>query len=104
MITKRSFLRRIRAIWPGLPALEKILVVDLPEDESSQVLSYPRLVTQASDQFDAPLTSAETHSILHYTSGSTGKPKGVQHVHVWFDLLQQEGINIWYTVPTAYAC
>lgn len=159
LITRRSFVRKIRAIWPHLPALEKILVVDLPEDESGKVLSYPRLFAQSSDQFDAPLTGAETPSVLHYTSGSTGKPKGVQHVHgsvlsqahtfrgilnvrsedifwctadpgwvtgvsygiigpwsqgvtqvhygggynaaVWFNLLQQEKINVWYTAPTA---
>ncbi len=81
LITKKSFLRKIRAIWPNLPALEKILVVDLPEDESEKVLSYARLFKQAADEYETPLTPPETPSILHYTSGSTGKPKGVQHVH-----------------------
>jgi acetyl-CoA synthetase len=159
LITKRSFLRKIRAIWPKLPALEKVLVVDLPEDESDRVLSYPRLAAAASDQFDAPLTGPDTPSVLHYTSGSTGKPKGVQHVHrsilsqahtfrgilsvqdediywctadpgwvtgvsygiigpwsqgitqvqysgsysaeLWFQLLEREKVNVWYTAPTA---
>lgn len=81
LITKKSFLRKIRAIWPSLPALEKVLVVDLAEDESERVLSFPRWMAQASDRFETPLTTAETPSVLHYTSGSTGKPKGVQHVH-----------------------
>lgn len=159
LVTKRSFLRKIRAIWPQLPALEKVLVVDLAEDESEHVLSFPRHIAQASDQYDTPLTPPDTPSILHYTSGSTGKPKGVQHVHrsilsqvhtfrgilsvqdddiywctadpgwvtgisygligpwsqgitqvhfggsynaeTWCALLESEGVNVWYTAPTA---
>ncbi len=159
LVTKRSFLRKIRAIWPSLPALEKVLVVDLDEDESERVLSFPRHMAQAGDRYDAPLTPADTPSVLHYTSGSTGKPKGVQHVHrsvltqahtfrgilsvqdtdifwctadpgwvtgvsyglvgpwsqgitqvhfggsynaeTWFNLLESERVNVWYTAPTA---
>ncbi len=81
LITKKSFLRKIRAIWPSLPALEKVLVVDLAEDESERVLSFPCLFETASPVYATPLTTADTPSVLHYTSGSTGKPKGVQHVH-----------------------
>ena len=81
LITKKSALRKIRDIWPKLPALEKVLVVDLMEDESDRVLSYPRLFDRASDRYDTPLTGPDTPSVLHYTSGSTGKPKGVLHAH-----------------------
>ncbi len=159
LITKKSFLRKIRAIWPRLPALQKVLVVDLAEDESEQVLSFPRHMECASDVYETPLTSPETPSVLHYTSGSTGKPKGVQHVHrsiitqastfrgilsvadddiywctadpgwvtgisygvigpwsqgitqvhfggsynaeAWFQILEREQVNVWYTAPTA---
>lgn len=159
LITKKSFLRKIRAIWPRLPALQKVLVVDLAEDESEQVLSFPRHMERASDVYETPLTSPETPSVLHYTSGSTGKPKGVQHVHrsiitqastfrgilsvadddiywctadpgwvtgisygvigpwsqgitqvhfggsynaeAWFQILERERVNVWYTAPTA---
>ncbi len=159
LITKKSFLRKIRAIWPSLPALEKVLVVDLAEDESDRVLSFPRQFGQASDSYQTPLTTPDTPSVLHYTSGSTGKPKGVQHVHrsvltqastfrgilsvedqdifwctadpgwvtgtsygivgpwsqgitqvhfggtynaeTWFDILEKEQVNVWYTAPTA---
>lgn len=81
LITKKSFLRKIRAIWPKLPNLRFVLVIDLPADESEQILSFPRLMTEASEDYITPLTPPETPSLLHYTSGSTGKPKGVQHVH-----------------------
>ncbi len=159
LITKRSLLRKIRAVWPQLPALETILVVDLTDDESEHVLSYPKWMAQSGEEYETPLTPPETPSILHYTSGSTGKPKGVQHVHrsilsqahtfrgvlsvrdediywctadpgwvtgvsygiigpwsqgitqvhfggsynaeTWFNLLRDEGVNVWYTAPTA---
>jgi acetyl-CoA synthetase len=159
LFTRKNHLRKIRSIWSGLPALQKVIVVDLPEDESDRVLSYPRLVSVAGDEYLAPITPAETPSVLHYTSGSTGKSKGVQHVHrsilsqaatfrdilsvqpedvywctadpgwvtgvsygmigplsrgvrqiqyggnyqadVWFGILQDEKVNIWYTAPTA---
>lgn len=81
LITKKSALRKIRNIWPKLPALEKVLVVDLREDESERVLSYLRLFDHASDRYNTPVTGPDTPSVLHYTSGSTGKPKGVLHVH-----------------------
>lgn len=82
LITKRSFLRKIRAIWPQLPALEKVLVVDLPADEEpGRVLSFPCGVERVSAAYSAPLTGPDTPSVIHYTSGSTGKPKGVQHIH-----------------------
>ena len=45
------------------------------------VLSYPALMREASDDFLSPVTPAATPSVLHYTSGSTGKPKGVLHAH-----------------------
>ncbi len=159
LLTKKSFLRKIRAIWPSLPALEKVLVVDLAEDESERVLSFPRLFEAAGEIYETPLTAADTPSVLHYTSGSTGKPKGVQHVHrsvltqastfrgilsvedediywctadpgwvtgisygvigpwsqgitqvhysgsysaeTWFQILEREKVNVWYTAPTA---
>ena len=81
LITKKSFVRKIQAIWPQLGGLEKVLVVDQAEDQSERVLSYASRIANASDEYTAPLTGPEMPSVLHYTSGSTGKPKGVQHVH-----------------------
>jgi acetyl-CoA synthetase len=159
LFTKKNYLRKIYSIWPRLPSLKKIIVVDADVDESERVISYSHLISHASDTYDTPVTKPDTPSILHYTSGSTGKPKGVQHVHgsillqnatfkqifdirdddiywctadpgwvtgvsygiigpfsfgttqivyggaydaaIWFDILQNEKINIWYTAPTA---
>lgn len=159
VLTKKSMLNRIRAIWPQLPHLKTVILVDADQHESQQVLSYPQLMQSASPDFITPHTSPETPSVLHYTSGSTGKPKGVLHTHrsvlmqtatttevlglqpediywctadqawvtgvsygvigpwsmgvtqvhyggafdpdTWFTILEREGVNIWYSAPTA---
>mgnify|MGYP001113680859 CR=1 FL=1 len=159
LLTTKGFLRKVKAIWNDLPALQKVIVVDLDEHESEAILSFRALMKDASDEFDIPKTEPETPSVIHYTSGSTGKPKGVLHIHksilrqvdtfrnilsvedgdvfwctadpgwvtgvsygivapmsqgitqiqysgglkayVWFDILENEKVNVWYTAPTA---
>lgn len=159
VLTKKSFLKKITRVRERLPTLKYILVTDIEEHLSSDILSYPKLIRQASGDFVAAVTCPDTPSVLHYTSGSTGKPKGVLHVHrsilhqsstayevlnltgtdifwctadqgwitgtsygiigpwslgvtqihcgggydakVWFDILQNEGVTIWYSAPTA---
>jgi len=80
LAVKRS-LRKLLKIRPRIPSLRYILLLDADRHESDDVLSWSRLMATASDQFQAPVTSPDTPSVLHYTSGSTGKPKGVLHVH-----------------------
>lgn len=81
LVAKKSALTRVRRVRDQLPSLDTIIVVDLEEDQADGVLSYGRLMEQASPDFDTPPTAPDTPSVLHYTSGSTGKPKGVRHVH-----------------------
>jgi acetyl-CoA synthetase len=159
IVTKKSLLKKILRVRDQLPYLKFIIVTDIEEHLSADILSYPALMYVASDDFVAQLTSPDTPSVLHYTSGSTGKPKGVLHVHLsilhqsktatdvlnltesdifwctadqgwvtgtsygiigpwslgvtqihygggydaklWFDLLQNEAVTIWYSAPTA---
>lgn len=159
IVTKKSLLKKITRVRDQLPALKFIIVTDMDEHQSDEILSYPALIREASTDFIVPLTSPDTPSVLHYTSGSTGKPKGVLHAHrsilhqsrtasevlkltdkdiywctadqgwvtgtsygiigpwslgvtqihygggydakVWFDLLQNEAVTIWYSAPTA---
>jgi acetyl-CoA synthetase len=81
IITKKSFLKKLLRIREQLPSLAWIIVVDSDEDLGSDILSFRRLMAEASDTFSAPLTAPDVPSVLHYTSGSTGKPKGVLHRH-----------------------
>lgn len=89
LVTKKSLLRRLNPVLDQLPALSHILLVDLDEHQSDRVLSFPKLMAQASPAFTTPVTSPDMPSVLHYTSGSTGKPKGVLHVHGSLALQQQ---------------
>lgn len=81
IITKKGFLKKISRIRDRLPALRFIIVVDVDDHVSADILSYKRLMAEASDEFTTAQTPPETPSVLHYTSGSTGKPKGVLHAH-----------------------
>jgi acetyl-CoA synthetase len=81
IVTKKSLLKKILRVRGQLPSLKYIIVIDIEEHQSPDILSYPALMSQATDDFVAPLTAPGTPSILHYTSGSTGKPKGVLHAH-----------------------
>jgi len=81
IVTKKSHLKKMMRIRDKLPHLKRIIVVDIEEHMSADILSYPVLMKQISIEFTAPLTVPGTPSVLHYTSGSTGRPKGVLHVH-----------------------
>ena len=81
LLTKHSLLKKVHRIRDRLPELRHILLVDAEDHLASDILSYRRLMREASAEFVVAPTSPETPSILHYTSGSTGKPKGVLHVH-----------------------
>jgi acetyl-CoA synthetase len=81
VITRKGLYRKIERIRSRLPALKAVILTDVAEHVSEDVLSWERLMASASETFTTPLTSAETPSVLHYTSGSTGKPKGVLHHH-----------------------
>lgn len=159
VVTKKSLIKKITRIRDQLPFLKYIIVTDIDEHQSPDILSYPALMRHASNDFTTPVTSPDTPSVVHYTSGSTGKPKGVLHVHrsilhqsrtasevlnltesdifwctadqgwvtgtsygiigpwslgvsqihygggydakIWFTLLQNEAVTVWYSAPTA---
>ncbi|MGD0710303.1 MAG: AMP-binding protein [Bacteroidales bacterium] len=81
VITKKSLYKKISRIQEKLPALKTIIITDIDEHLSANVLSYSLLMKEASDKFNVEITQPDTPSVLHYTSGSTGKPKGVLHQH-----------------------
>ena len=81
LLTKHSLLKKVHRIRDRLPDLRHILLVDVDDHLAADILSYRRLMREASADFVVAPTAPETPSLLHYTSGSTGKPKGVLHVH-----------------------
>ncbi|MFA6137880.1 MAG: acetate--CoA ligase [Sulfurimonas sp.] len=81
LTTKALFKKKVVPILNELPELRYILLFDTNAHESEKVLSFSRLMEEASDTFEIPYTDPEEMSILHFTSGTTGMPKGVVHVH-----------------------
>ena len=81
LTTQRLFKKKITPILDELPDLSYILLFDADEHVSETVLSFSKLMSEASDEFEIPPTDSEDMSILHFTSGTTGMPKGVVHVH-----------------------
>ncbi|AKQ45796.1 acetyl-CoA synthetase [Rufibacter radiotolerans] len=79
--TQDQFEKKIRQLLDRLPQLRYILLTDAAAHENDQVRSLPRLMEEASPEFNIPPADAEDPALLHFTSGTTGLPKGALHVH-----------------------
>ena len=77
----RLFRKKIKPQLDDLPELSYVLLADAEDDQSARVLSLPRLLENASGDFEIPPTDPEDMALLHFTSGTTGRPKGAIHVH-----------------------
>ncbi len=79
--------RKLAACRPNLPALEKIIAVNAPEELREDFLDYSSLVSGAGDAEIAEyrrrsaLVKPGQLATLIYTSGTTGEPKGVMLTH-----------------------
>ncbi len=82
LVTSPALKKKIADIFPQLPALERIIIVNRGKAiNDSEDLSYEKAMDNASESFEVVKTHKEDNAIMHYTSGTTGKPKGAVHVH-----------------------
>ena len=85
LVTQPELRKRIAHIFPDLPALKHIVIVNKggrsAEPPIDSDLAWDDLMAEASGDFGTIETSRDDYSIMHYTSGTTGKPKGAVHRH-----------------------
>ena len=81
LTTEHLYDKKVAGIVDKLPDLKYVLLIDAQEHRDDKILSLPRLMEEASEEFEILPTDPEDMSLLHFTSGTTGKPKGVIHVH-----------------------
>ena len=79
--TRELFDKKVNSLLDRLPSLRFILLADEELHINNKVLSLPRLMEEAYDEFFIPPTDSEDPALLHFTSGTTGTPKGALHVH-----------------------
>jgi long-chain acyl-CoA synthetase len=79
--------RKLATCRARLPALEKVIAVNAPEELQGEFLDYAALIADAGDaevaeyrRRAAEVTSAQLATLI-YTSGTTGEPKGVMLSH-----------------------
>lgn len=80
--TPTLYRRKVAQIRESLPGLRHVLLATAAGEEAPPgTLDLPKLMQDASPDFETARTRPEDMELLHFTSGTTGTPKGAVHVH-----------------------
>jgi long-chain acyl-CoA synthetase len=79
VISAPEYLPKVKSARARAPELKHIIMLGTETPEG--MLSFSKLVAEASDELDYVKTEDSELAALVYTSGTTGHPKGVMHTH-----------------------
>ena len=79
VISAPEYLAKVKSARARAPELKHIIMLGAETPEG--MLSFAKLVAEASDELDYVKTGDDELAALVYTSGTTGNPKGVMHTH-----------------------